>query len=78
MKTCLAANSPLAQPLPIVRVYRPQRNALFAIGILPVHSGAASGTPVNKNQGPEAFPRPWVISTLGENDERSANFCYTA
>jgi hypothetical protein len=77
MKPCLEANSPLAQPPLIVRAYGPDRNALFAIGILPVQSGTTSRTPVSKHQRPEAFQRPWVIKTLGVNDELSAKFRYT-
>jgi outer membrane efflux protein len=58
MKSCLEANYPLAQPPPIVRSYGPERNALFAIGILPVQSGTTISTPVSKHQRPEAFQRP--------------------
>ena len=29
---------------------------------------------VSKHHRPEAFPRPSVMSTFGENDDRSANF----
>jgi hypothetical protein len=67
----------LASPTAIVRAYGPERNALFAIVILPVQSGTASSTPVSKHQRPERFQRPWVIKTLGVNDELSAKFRYT-
>jgi hypothetical protein len=67
----------IAQPPLIVRVYGPERNALFAIGILPVQSGTPSSTQVSKNQRPEAFQRPWVIKTLGVNDELGAKSRYT-
>jgi len=73
-QTPLSSGTMIAQLPLIVRAYGPERNSLFAIGILPVQSGTPSSTPVSKHQRPEAFQRPWAIKTLGVNDEFSAKF----
>jgi hypothetical protein len=77
MKTRFEANFPLTQMSLMARVYGPERNTLFAIDILPVHSGLTSSECAVKHQWAKAVPQPLEIRTLGVNDELSAKFRYT-